>query len=496
MKNIPFKNQYHALGESFFSRTDPSPVSNPALIRFNEALAEELGIEARGYNESELAAVFSGNVIPDGALPIAMAYAGHQFGNFVPQLGDGRAILLGEINTAGGNAMGLQLKGSGQTVFSRNGDGRAALGPVLREYIVSEAMHHLGVPTTRALAAVTTGEEVARDRFLPGGIITRVASSFVRVGTFEYFSSRGDTTSIKKLADHVIAQNYPELVEVDKPYEALLHAVTDRQASLIAQWMQLGFIHGVMNTDNMSVAGETIDYGPCAFMDHYDHDRVFSSIDRYGRYAYSNQPSIGLWNLARLAEALLPLINENIDAAVERAQDILQTYQSRHEDDWVSGMCAKCGLFNVTSESKPQDKSLVQDLLDLMARNRSDFTLTFFHLSQLSAQSSDKDHACKALFNHSGDFEQWLVRWRERLGQESHSDEQRQQDMQAVNPVYIPRNHQVEAAIRAAEDQNDFSVFHALHEVLQNPYVRQAGKDHYMQPPKPEEVVQRTFCGT
>ncbi|HEY5734165.1 MAG TPA: YdiU family protein [Gammaproteobacteria bacterium] len=496
MKNIPFNNQYHALGESFFYRTDPSPVSNPALIRFNEALAKDLGIEVGSYSESELTAVFSGNMIPDGATPIAMAYAGHQFGNFVPQLGDGRAILLGEISTIDGNTMGLQLKGSGQTVFSRNGDGRAALGPVLREYILSEAMHHLGVPTTRALAAVTTGEEVARDRFLPGGIITRVASSFVRVGTFEYFSSRGDVESIQKLADHVIAQNYPELVEADNPYVALLQAVTDRQASLIAQWMHLGFIHGVMNTDNMSVAGETIDYGPCAFMDAYDHDQVFSSIDRYGRYAYSNQPSIGLWNLARLAEALLPLIDEDIDAAVERAQDLLQTYQSRHEDDWISGMCAKCGLFNINDESKAQDKSLIQDLLDLMARNRADFTLTFSRLSQLSAQPSDEDNACKALFNHGDEFEKWLERWRERLDHESHSDEQRQEDMQAVNPVYIPRNHQVEAAIRAAEDHNDFSVFHALHEVLQNPYVRQAGKDHYMQPPKPEEVVQRTFCGT
>jgi uncharacterized protein YdiU (UPF0061 family) len=496
MNFIPFNNQYHTLGESFYQETHPSPVSNPALIRFNEALAEELGIAQAEYDEAELAAVFSGNVIPEGAMPIAMAYAGHQFGNFVPQLGDGRAILLGEIDGVNGASLGVHLKGSGPTHFSRNGDGRAALGPVLREYLVSEAMYQLGVPTTRALAAVTTGEEVARDRLVAGGVITRVASSFVRVGTFEYFSSQGDVASIQKLADHVITQNYPALAEADNPYAALLQAVTDRQASLIAKWMHLGFIHGVMNTDNMSIAGETIDYGPCAFMDDYDHDQVFSSIDRYGRYAYSNQPAIGLWNLARLAESLLPLMNSDIDTAVEQAQEVLGGYRSRHEDNWLSGMRAKCGLSTVSDDLLQEDKALIEDLLELMATSRADFTLTFFQLSQLSAQPGEEDRECEALFGNRPAFNEWLPRWRERLAQESSSDDERQANMRAVNPVYIPRNHQIEAAIRAAEDHNDFSVFHALHEVLQQPYVVQAGKDEYMQPPKPEEVVERTFCGT
>ncbi|MCW8962577.1 MAG: YdiU family protein [Gammaproteobacteria bacterium] len=496
MQAFPFNNQYLTLGETFFRKTRPSPVSNPALIRFNDALADEMGLPMQDFNADDIAAVFSGNVVPDGAEPLAMAYSGHQFGHFSPQLGDGRAILLGEISGAGGASMGLQLKGSGRTHYSRNGDGRAALGPVLREYLVSEAMYRLGVPTTRALAAVTTGEEVARERLVPGGIITRVASSFVRVGTFEYFASRGDVQSIQMLADHVIAQNYPQALEEEDPYAALLQAVTDGQASLIARWMQLGFIHGVMNTDNMSVAGETIDYGPCAFMDAYDHDQVFSSIDHQGRYAYSNQPAIGLWNLTRLAECLVPLIDENIDAAVECAQDILQSYRSSHEDDWLSGMCAKCGLSHVSDEVKSQDKALIEDLLDMMAANHADYTLTFFNLSQLSAQPSDKDRVCTDLFGDQAQFDQWLSRWRERLARETCSDEQRQANMQSINPVYIPRNHQIEAAIRAAEDHDDFSVFHELHEVLESPYVQQAGKDRYMQPPEPDEVVECTFCGT
>jgi len=496
MQAFPFNNQYLTLGETFYRKTRPSPVGNPELIRFNHMLAEDLGLSMEDFNIDDIASVFSGNVLPDGAEPLAMVYSGHQFGHFSSRLGDGRAILLGEVSGAGGTSMGLQLKGSGRTHYSRNGDGRAALGPVLREYLVSEAMYRLGVPTTRALAAVTTGEEVARERLVPGGIITRVASSFVRVGTFEYFASRGDVQSIQTLADHVIAQNYPQALEEDNPYAALLQAVTDGQASLIAQWMQLGFIHGVMNTDNMSVAGETIDYGPCAFMDAYDHDQVFSSIDQQGRYAYSNQPAIGLWNLTRLAECLVPLIDENADAAVERAQDVLQSYRSSHEDAWLSGMCAKCGLSPVSDEVKSQDKALIEDLLDLMAANHADYTLTFFSLSQLSAQPSEEDRVGTDLFDNQVQFDQWLARWRERLAQETCSDEQRQANMQSVNPVYIPRNHQIEAAIRAAEDHDDFSVFHELHEVLENPYVQQAGKDSYIQPPEPDEVVEHTFCGT
>jgi len=425
-----------------------------------------------------------------------MAYAGHQFGHFNPQLGDGRAILLGEVISPDGARFDLQLKGSGVTFYSRGGDGRAALGPVLREYVVSEAMKKLNVPTTRALAVVTTGEEVVRERMLPGGIITRVASSFVRVGTFQFFSAKGDEKAVQKLADHVIERNYPAAREAKNPYVAFLTAAVGRQAALIAQWMHLGFIHGVMNTDNMSIAGETIDYGPCAFMDIYAHDQVFSSIDREGRYAYSNQPSIGLWNLTRLAETLLPLLAETSDAAIEVAKDILETYIERYQNDWLAGMQAKCGLFARSDTTSEDDKALIEELLNTMAANNADFTLTFFYLSQLSTKASGQDSDIQDLFDHPEQLESWLVKWRKRLSKETPGDAERQQRMQAVNPVYIPRNHQIEAAIRAAEDNDDFSVFHELHEVLQNPYVEQKGKTRYSLPPEPDEVVQQTFCGT
>ncbi len=472
---------------------------SPALIKLNESLVEALGLSNADLNSTDGAALFSGNLIPDGAEPLAMAYAGHQFGHFNPQLGDGRAILLGEIVSPTGISFDMQLKGSGRTVYSRNGDGRAALGPVLREYLVSEAMAKLGVPTTRALAAVTTGEEVARERLLPGGIITRIATSFVRVGTFQYFSAKGDIEAIQKLADYVIERNYPLAAEADNPYVALLKAIVDRQAALIAQWMQLGFIHGVMNTDNMSVAGETIDYGPCAFMDAYDHDRVFSSIDRGGRYAYSNQPSIGLWNLTRLAETLLPLLAEDSEAAVDAAQDVLKTYAESYQHSWLTGMRAKCGLFTPTDKIKPaDDKRLIEELLNIMSENNADFTLMFFYLSRLLAAEKTVEHDgdCRNLFDNTAQFDDWAIKWRKRLREETQSNAERQAKMQAVNPVYIPRNHQIEAAIRAAEDDADFSVFYDLYDVLQNPYELQLEKHSYMRPPNPEEVVRQTFCGT
>lgn len=497
MTHIPFNNRYVTLGDTFYVKTSPLPVANPTLIKFNNELANVLGLSASDLNSTEGALIFSGNVIPDDAEPLAMAYAGHQFGSFNPQLGDGRAILLGEIINPDGDSFDIQLKGSGPTFYSRNGDGRAALGPVLREYLVSEAMVKLGVPTTRALAAVTTGEQVARERLLPGGIITRVASSFVRVGTFEFFSSRGDETSIQKLADYVIDRNYPESRGAENNYVAFFQSVVHRQATLIAQWMQLGFIHGVMNTDNMSVAGETIDYGPCAFMDEYAHNRVYSSIDRDGRYAYSNQPSIGLWNLTRLAESLLPLLADDTDTAVALAQDILKTYVERYQKHWLAGMQAKCGFTPGLDEAmNNNDKTLIETLFDTMAENHADFTLTFFYLSRLTAQPSDQDKAIQILFDKPAQIDDWLFKWRERLSKETRSDAERQEKMQTVNPVYIPRNHQIEAAIRAAEDHGDFSVFHELHEVLQNPYVKQEGKDTYMLPPEPDEVVKQTFCGT
>jgi len=492
LKPIPFDNRYAELGDSFYARTDPAPVSDPALVIINRALGEELGLADTCLVSPDATAILAGNRVPEGAAPLAMAYAGHQFGHFVPQLGDGRALLLGQIGRPDGTLADIHLKGSGRTAFSRGGDGRSALGPVLREYLVSEAMAQLGVPTTRALAAVTTGEQVARHELLPGGVITRIAASFVRVGTFEYFSSRGDLEAVTRLADYVIQHNYPDCREAAQPYRAWFGAVIDRQAALIARWMQIGFIHGVMNTDNMSIAGETIDYGPCAFMDHYAHDQVYSSIDRHGRYAYNNQPNIGLWDLTRLAESILPLLGETTESAAEAAKDALEKYAGLYADYWLDGMRAKTGLVT----HRDEDEALINELFEVMAANRADFTLTFHYLSGLAVDSTDRDANLRALFEDPASIDRWLANWRSRLKEENSIDNDRQALMQAVNPVYIPRNHRIEAAIRAAEDHDDLSVFHDLHAVLQTPYERQPDKDVYMWPPEPDEVVQQTFCGT
>jgi uncharacterized protein YdiU (UPF0061 family) len=494
--NLAFTNRYLDLGDGFYEQRNPTPVDDPVLISFNHELAAELGVSTQGLDEHLLAGLFSGNVVHENCVPLAMAYAGHQFGAFNPQLGDGRAIYLGELAHVDGGAIDIQLKGSGRTRYSRNGDGRAALGPVLREYLLSEAMHRLGVPTTRALAAVTTGETVAREQLLPGAVITRTAWSFIRVGSFQYFAMQQDLPAIRKLADYVIERNYPEVTEAENPYLSLFEAVVMRQASLIARWMQLGFIHGVMNTDNMSVAGETIDYGPCAFMDFYRHDQVYSSIDHQGRYAYGNQPNIGLWNLTRLAESLLPLFAEDTDIAVSMAQDVLAQYSHRYGNDWLSGFRAKCGLTADADVKGEKDKDLLESLLDIMDRNQADFTLTFYHLSRLGPEAGVADAGLRDLFVDREAIDTWLVQWRRRMASEPLNDEERQAAMQSVNPVYIPRNHQVEAVIRAAEDQGDFSPFHALHEVLQNPFEYQQGRDQYLQPPAPDEVVSQTFCGT
>ncbi len=459
------------------------------MIIHNGALSDELGLADTALGAPD-AALFAGNRLLEGTEPLAMAYSGHQFGHFT-QLGDGRAILLGQVISAHGRSFDIHLKGTGQTAYSRNGDGRAALGPVLREYLVSEAMAKLGVPTTRALAAVTTGEGVQRERMLPGGVITRVGASFVRIGTFEHFLARGDTANIARLADYMIAHHYPELQEAENPYTALLDAVIAGQASLIAQWMQFGFIHGVMNTDNMSIAGETIDYGPCAFMDHYAHDRVYSSIDHQGRYAYNNQPNIGLWNLSRLAECMLPLIDDDTQTAVDIAKEHLETYISAHREHWLTGMRAKLGL----RSSHKDDASLIEELFDIMAGSEADFTLTFYQLSRIGLDAN-KDDDLLNLFAPPDALKPWLDKWRGRLKQESSDDAGKKALMQKTNPVYIPRNHQVEAAIRAAEDHNDFSAFHDLHAVLQNPYDYQPGKEAYMRPPQPHELVHKTFCGT
>lgn len=485
-----FDNSYARLPQQFFARVEPTPVAEPWLIKLNRPLAEELGLDI-AMLEREGAQIFSGNRVPSSAEPLAMAYAGHQFGSFVPQLGDGRAILLGEVIDRHGKRRDIQLKGPGQTPFSRRGDGRAALGPVLREYIVSEAMHALGIPTTRALAAVVTGQPVYRERILPGAIVTRVAASHMRVGTFQFFAARGDMASVKVLVDYAIDRHYPEIKDNERPYLALFKAVTARQAELIARWLHVGFIHGVMNTDNMTISGETIDFGPCAFMDAYDPKKVFSSIDQTGRYAYASQPAIGQWNLARLAETLVPLFDEDADKAVELANDALGEYGAIFQRHWLDGMRAKIGL----TTSEEGDLDLVQALLTSMHRGEADFTLTFRRLCD-SARDPAADALLGSSFASAAAIQPWLADWRERLTRETATPEERSAAMKAVNPAYIPRNHRIEQAIVAATDDADFSLFEALVDVTAKPYEDQPRFAAYQEPPKPEEEVQRTFCGT
>ncbi|WFU09866.1 YdiU family protein [Rhizobium sp. CB3090] len=485
-----FDNSYARLPPQFFAEQAPTPVAAPQLIKFNAALARELGLDAEAL-ERDGAAIFSGNKLLPGSEPIAMAYAGHQFGGFVPQLGDGRAILLGEIIDRSGKRRDIQLKGAGQTRFSRRGDGRAALGPVLREYIVSEAMHALGIPTTRALAAVSTGEPVYRERVLPGAVFTRVAASHIRVGTFQFFAARGDTDSVRILADYVIDRHYPEIKDRQNRYLTLLEAVSDRQAALIARWLHVGFIHGVMNTDNMTISGETIDYGPCAFMDHYNAATVFSSIDQQGRYAYANQPGIGQWNIARLGETLLPLIDPSEDVAVDLANAVLKAYGERFQTPWLAGMRAKIGL--VAEEDG--DLDLIQALLALMQQQEADFTLAFRRLAAL-AESEANETAFAASFKDPESTKPWLARWRERLSRDPQAPAERAQAMRSVNPAFIPRNHRIEQAIEAAIEDGDFSLFEALLTVLAKPYEDQPAFAPYAEPPQPAERVLQTFCGT
>jgi len=488
---IPFDNTYARLPDRFYARLDPVPVAAPRLVRVNAALAETLGIDPDDLTSPDGVQVLAGNAVPAGAQPVALAYAGHQFGNFVPQLGDGRAILLGEVVAKDGVRRDIQLKGSGPTPFSRRGDGRAALGPVLREYIVAEAMFALGIPTTRALAAVVTGETVQREESLPGGVLTRVATSHLRVGTFQYFAARGDTDGVRLLADYAIVRHDPVAGQSSHPYRSLLEAVVARQASLVAQWLLVGFIHGVMNTDNTSISGETIDYGPCAFMDGYDPATVFSSIDHYGRYAYANQPRIAQWNLTRLAEALLPLLADEKEAAIAIAQEVLTGFGPRFEAAYLSGLGRKIGL----GERREGDEALSQDLLTRMGENGADFTLTFRGLCDAAADAKN-DAAVRTLFANPEAYDAWAVTWRERLTAEPMAPDARRASMRAVNPAFIPRNHLVEAALRAATDNEDFGPFEALISVLARPYEDQPHRDNYAMPPRPEERVLQTFCGT
>ena len=487
---IRFDNSYAALPERFYERRPPAPVARPGLIRLNRELADELGLDAAWLEGPEGLAMLSGNGLPGNADPIAQAYAGHQFGNFVPQLGDGRAVLIGEVVDRNGRRRDLQLKGSGRTAFSRGGDGRSALGPVLREYVVSEAMARMGVSTTRALAAVTSGEPVLRDTVLPGGVLTRVASSHIRVGTFQYFAVRGDTDALRLLADHVIARHYPKVRDAEQPYAALLSAVVEAQARLVASWMHLGFIHGVMNTDNTSIAGETIDYGPCAFMDEFHPNTVFSSIDRAGRYAYGNQPHIAHWNLTRFAETLLPLFGVEEEAAVALAQERLGAFPELFNQALQAGLRRKLGL----TDAREEDAELFRDLFELMAKAQADFTLTFRALAEDAASAGMP--TARALFADQAGFDAWIARWRARLTQEAAAPEARRTAMLSANPKYIPRNHLVEAAIQAAVEKEDFGPFHELCEVTSRPFDEQAGRESYTLPPQPEERVLQTFCGT
>jgi uncharacterized protein YdiU (UPF0061 family) len=488
--HFPFENTYAALPANFFARVAPTPVASPRLIKLNRPLAVHLGLDPDLLSTPEGAEILAGKRVPDGADPIAMAYAGHQFGQFVPQLGDGRAILLGEVIDQDGVRRDIQLKGSGPTPFSRRGDGRAALGPVLREYIVSEAMFALGIPTTRSLAAVITGENVLRETVLPGAVLTRVAASHVRVGTFQFFAARGDTDGVRALADHVINRHYPDVAHADRPYHALLEGVVARQAELIARWLLIGFIHGVMNTDNTSISGETIDYGPCAFMDEYNPATVFSSIDEQGRYAYANQPRIALWNLTRLAECLLPLFSDDQDQAVEQAQGILSAFSEKFTTAFGAGLRKKIGLFT----AHDGDDALIQDLLDAMAKNQADFTNTFRRLSDAAADADDD--RVRAQFTDPAAFDEWAVRWRQRIADEPQSPAERQAAMRAVNPAFIPRNHRVEAVIQAAMNHDDYAPFEELLSVLAKPYQDQPEFAAYADPPMPDQRVLRTFCGT
>jgi serine/tyrosine/threonine adenylyltransferase len=486
-----FSNSYARLPEHFFARLSPTPVAKSRLIKFNEPLASELGVDARGLRRDELAAVFAGNVIPSGAEPIAMAYAGHQFGTFVPQLGDGRAILLGEVVDRSGKRRDVQLKGAGRTPFSRRGDGRATLGPVLREYLVSEAMHALGIPTTRALAAVSTGETVFRDRPLPGAVLTRVASSHIRIGTFQYFAARGDMEAVKRLSGYVIDRHFPEARDSERPTLALLQIVVERQALLVARWMHIGFIHGVMNTDNTALSGETIDFGPCAFLDSYDPATTFSAIDELGRYAYGNQPTMAQWNLARFAETLLPLLDPNPERAVEIANEAISMFTARFQEHWLAGMRAKLGLVR----NEEGDLELARALLRAMHENAADFTLTFRRLCD-AAVDEKADVNLRALFANPAAYDNWASRWRSRLAAERLDLDARAQAMRAVNPAFIPRNHRVEQALDAAVEYGDFSRFAELLTVLSRPYEDQAVFADYANPPDTDERVFRTFCGT
>ncbi|WP_291014799.1 protein adenylyltransferase SelO family protein [Hydrogenophaga sp.] len=487
-----FDNSYARTLDGFFVPWQAAQVPAPVLVKFNRALATELGLDADVLDGPAGVAIFSGNRVPAGATPIAQAYAGHQFGGFSPQLGDGRALLLGEVIDTHGQRRDIAFKGSGRTPFSRGGDGKAALGPVLREYLMGEAMHALGIPTTRALAAVATGESVLREAgALPGAVLTRVAASHLRVGTFQFFATRGTPEQLKALADYAIGRHDPTLADQPQPYLALLRAVTERQAALLARWMGVGFIHGVMNTDNMTISGETIDYGPCAFMDAYDPATVFSSIDRQGRYAYGNQPGIAQWNLARLAETLLPLLHEDADTAVALATEVVNGFPERYQHHWQAELRRKLGLDGEQTE----DEALMNGWLDLLQAQRVDFTQAFRQLTEVARTGDAKP--LRGLFTDAAAFDAWLARWQARCAAGQIDAAARAEQMRLANPAYIPRNHLVEAALSAAVEQGDLAPFERLLSALQQPFHARQGLTAYEEPAPAEAMAgYRTFCGT
>ena len=489
MPAIAFDNSYARLPSRFYAKQDAQKSPSPELIALNAPLAKHIGLDVDWLHTRDGVAMLAGNQFPAGAASIAQAYAGHQFGNWVPQLGDGRALMVGEVIAKDGQRFDIQLKGSGRTPFSRGGDGRAALGPAIREYLMSEAMHALDVPTTRALAVLSTGETVIREAPLTGGIVVRVASSHIRVGTFQYFYAREDVEALQLLVDHAVGRHYPD--RAGQGAKGLLEGVIERQAKLIARWLTIGFIHGVMNTDNMTISGETIDYGPCAFLDDYDPGKVFSSIDQFGRYAFASQPGIGQWNLSNFAQTLLPLLDDDHEKAVEIAKEALDAYAPIFTEAYETGMRAKLGLANQESG----DAALAQDLLRTMAAQRADYTRTFRALSNLEVEETSADETFLREFDEPASVAMWLIAWRQRLAQENAEDDARQASMKSINPMIIPRNHQVEAVI-AAGYVGDFKPLNALNTALKEPFADRPSDDSFALAPQPDEVVKATFCGT
>ncbi len=465
-----------------------SPAPEPRLLALNEALAAELGLDAQALRGPEGVDLLVGTDVPEGATPVAQAYAGHQFGGYSPRLGDGRALLLGEVLDVRGRRRDLHLKGSGRTPFARGGDGKAAVGPMLREYVIGEAMHALGIPTTRALAVVATGDRVRRETFLPGAVLVRVAASHLRVGTFQYAAAQGDPDLLRRLADHAIARHHPHARDAEGPYLAFFKAVVEAQASLVASWMLVGFIHGVMNTDNMAISGETIDYGPCAFMEAYDPATVFSSIDHGGRYAYGNQPAIAQWNLARLGETLLPLLAPDLEGAVAAATDVLHGFAGRYREHWDRGLRAKLGL----GGPAPQDEALAEDLLLVLQAQRMDFTASF---RALSAAARGDERPLRALAAEPAALDAWIGRWRAELAGAGTDPRAAAEAMDEVNPVYVPRNHLVEDALAAAT-AGDLAPFERLVDVLAKPFEERPGLELYAAPAPPDFGAYQTFCGT